>query len=74
VKAVSVIPALRFVDAAVEALKRSSRRRVLRKREHWNDDKKREQIEQLPSHSATFLTAYPFVRKDFSTGDNFTRF
>jgi hypothetical protein len=42
VEAVSVVPALRFVDAAVETLKRSSRRRVLREREHWNDDKERE--------------------------------
>jgi hypothetical protein len=42
VEAVSVIPALWLVDAAVETLKRSSGRRVLRDREHWNDDKERE--------------------------------
>jgi hypothetical protein len=42
VEAVSVIPALWLVDAAIETLKRSSGRRVLREREHWNDDKERE--------------------------------
>jgi hypothetical protein len=36
------VPTLRLVGAAVETLKRSSRRCVLREREHWNDDKQRE--------------------------------
>jgi hypothetical protein len=41
VEAVSVIPALRLVDAAVETLKRSSGRRVLRECEKGNDDRER---------------------------------
>jgi hypothetical protein len=39
VKAVSVIPALRLVDATLERLKRSSGRRVLREREQRNEQR-----------------------------------
>jgi hypothetical protein len=65
VERIAVVPPLRLIGAAVEPLERLSGWGVLREREHWNNDKEREQSERFASHSTTPLSGCPLVRKIF---------